>query len=233
MKGMILAAGFGTRLGATEIPKPLVPAAGRPMIAWALDALRQTGCTEIVVNTYHRAEPLEEYLLGRDHGVPVRVIREAEILGTGGGVLNAAGELDDGEPFLLHNADIYTAAALQSFVAAHRETHALATLLVNRRDTRRALLFDEDMRLLGKEQWREQGAVFSNDARRFGFCGIHVISGAIFRLGVPLGFSDIFDIYRTALEAGMTLRGFETNAYWTDLGTEERIRAFDQWKAAR
>jgi len=203
------------------------------MIAWAIDTLRQAGCTEIVVNTHHRAEPLEEYLLDRDHGVPVRVLREAEILGTGGGVLNAAGELDDGEPFLLHNADIYTATDLRSLIYAHRETDALATLLVNRRDTRRALLFDDDMRLLGKEQWREQGAVFPDNARRFGFCGIHVISGAIFRLGVPLGFSDIFDIYRAALEAGMTLRGFETTAYWTDLGTGERIRAFNEWKAGR
>lgn len=231
MKGMILAAGFGTRLGVSNIPKPLVPAARRPMIAWALDALRQAGCSEVVVNTHHRAEPLEEYLLGHDQGVQIHVLREPEILGTGGAVLNAADKLDDGAPFLLHNADIYSAHDLSFVVDAHRKTEALATLLVKRRETRRALLFDDDMRLVGKEQWKEQGAIFPDDARRFGFCGIHVISSDIFRLGVPLGFSDIFDIYRTALEAGMTIRGFETGEYWTDLGTEERIRAFDEWKA--
>ncbi len=230
MKGMILAAGFGTRLGATDVPKPLVPAAGRPMIFWALDAIRRAGCTEVVVNTHHRAEPLEAYLRGRDHGMRVHILRESEILGTGGGVLNAAGILDDGGSFLLHNADIHTTADLPSVIDAHRETDALATLLVNRRETRRALLFDQHMHLLGKEQWKEQGAVFPDDARRFGFCGIHVISSAVFRLGVPLGFSDIFDIYRTALEGGMTLQGYETDAYWTDLGTEERIRAFNEWK---
>lgn len=231
MKGMILAAGFGARLGVSDIPKPLVTAAGRPMIAWALDALRQAGCSEVVVNTHHRAGQLEEYLLGRDHGLRIRVLREPEILGTGGGVLNAVGRLDDGEPFLLHNADIYTALDLRSVVEAHGNTDALATLLVNRRLTRRALLFDADMCLLGKEQWKEQGAIFPDDARRYGFCGIHVISSDIFRLGVPLGYSDIFDIYRTALETGLTLRGFETDAYWTDLGTMERIRAFEEWKS--
>ncbi|MBN1449132.1 MAG: NTP transferase domain-containing protein [Bacteroidetes bacterium] len=231
MKAMILAAGFGTRLGTAGIPKPLVPAAGRPMIAWVLDALRLCGCSDVVVNVHHHASLLGDYLRGTDFGLTIHIVEEQEILGTGGAVLNAAAYLDDGEPFLIHNADIHTAQDLRVFFVAHRRSSALATLLVNRRETSRALLFDDSLRLLGKEQWSEDGIVYSPDAKHRGFCGIHAVSGELFRLGFPAGFSDIFDIYRVALDSGYFLNGYETDAYWTDLGTTERIRAFNVWKS--
>jgi NDP-sugar pyrophosphorylase family protein len=201
------------------------------MIARVLDALRRCGCSDVVVNVHYHASLLRDYLHGADFGLTIHVVEEQEILGTGGGVLHAAAHLDDGAPFLLHNADIYTAQDLRALIAAHRESGALATLLVNRRETSRALLFDDSLRLLGKEQWREEGTVYPPKALRRGFCGIHVVSGELFRLGFPPGFSDIFDIYRVALDTGYLLKGFETDAYWTDLGTAERIRAFNEWKS--
>ncbi len=226
MKGMILAAGFGTRLGSltNELPKPLVPVAGKPMIASAIEALKHAGCTDIIVNAHHHAGMIVEHFRNTDYGVRIRVSVENDILGTGGGIVHARALLDDAPFFLLHNADIVTDADLSAVVDDHRSHTPLATLLVHRRDTKRAVLFDERMRFLGKEVWREEGMEFPDDAQRFNYCGVQVISRDFFDLALPGGFSDLFDCYRIALASGRTMRGMEHNAYWTDLGTEERIR---------
>jgi NDP-sugar pyrophosphorylase family protein len=228
---MILAAGFGSRLaqGTADLPKPLAHAGGKPMIAWAIEALRQAGCTDLVVNLHHRATQIEEYLLSSAVPLPVCMVYENEILGTGGGVLNAKTHFDGAEAFILYNADIFTKQDLRPMVEAHARGAAFATLMVNQRQTSRALLFDEALHLLGKEQWKDEGMTFPETAVRRGFCGIHVISAEFFQLGYPQGVSDIFDIYRLALEQDREIRAFETTAYWTDLGTPQRIASFENW----
>ena len=232
MKGMILAAGFGTRLAGQhpDLPKPLVHAGGRPMIAWAIDALRSAGCGDIVVNLHHRARQLASWLEQEDHGVAMSLLFENDILGTGGGIMNAAQLLAGEEPFLGCNADTYTAQDRRPMIAAQRSSDALATLLINDRGTRRAVLFDGDGRFLGKESWFDDIAPKSPGVLRRGFCGVHAIHPAIFDLRYPGGFGDIFDIYRQAMREGARLQGFETTAFWSDLGTPERIRAFEDWK---
>lgn len=234
MKGMILAAGFGTRLAplTDTLPKALIPVAGVPMIRHAADALLRAGCTEIIVNAHHFAERVEQYFQRNSPGVPVRVLVERDILGTGGGLLNAAPLLEKEDVFLLYNADIALHADLKPLLrtmSTQREAgeYPLATLLVNQRETRRALLFDAQLRFVGKEVWTEEGLIIPEDARRFGFCGIHAVSSDVFRLGFATGFSDIFELYREGMRQGYSLFGVETAAYWTDLGTPERIAAYE------
>lgn len=230
MNGMILAAGYGTRLAdfSPDLPKPLVPAGGRPMIGWALAALRDAGCDHVVVNLHHRARQLAAWLENGDHGLRLTLVYEEDILGTGGGILNAAGHLHGSDRFLVCNADTFTAQDLRPVIAYHDARGGLATLLVNRRETQRAVLFDAQDRFLGKQSWFSPENPPSADARRRGFCGIHVVSAAIFDRDEPQGFADIFDVYRCAMRDDATLYGYTTDAYWTDLGTPERIRAFER-----
>lgn len=235
MKGMILAAGFGTRLAplTDTLPKALIPVAGAPMIRHAIEILRRAGCDEIVVNAHHFAARVEDYFRRIDIGMRVHVLHEREILGTGGGVLNAAPLLAKEDVFLLYNADIVCEADLAPLLRAmdsgKREgERPLAALLVNRRETHRALLFDARLRFAGKEAWIAEGLEPPGDVQRRGFCGVHAVSGELFRLGYPAGFSDIFDVYRIGMEKGYTLQGVETEAYWTDLGTPARITAYEE-----
>ncbi len=234
MKGMILAAGFGSRLRRlTETtPKPLIHVGGRPMIAHAVEALVRAGCTEIVVNAHHYAEQIISHFTHTTYGLPIRISMESEILGTGGGVLHARALLDDEPFFLLHNADIVSRADLGRLVEQHRLHSPLATLLVHRRETKRAVLFDGSMRFLGKAAWREEGMEFPDDALPFNYCGVQVISREFFDLALPHGFSDLFDCHRIAMRAGAVIRGFQHNDYWTDLGTEERIREHENHETA-
>ena len=120
---MVLAAGLGTRMRAVSetTPKPLVPLAGKPLIAYALESLAQGGVDEIVVNTHHRAAQVEAALAAHAArpGAPrIRISREAVRLETGGGVRRALEMLGDG-PFYVLNSDA---------VILDRDTPALARL---------------------------------------------------------------------------------------------------------
>jgi len=105
-KAMLLAAGYGTRLKPLTIhtPKPLVPVAGRPMIAYALDKLRAYGIEHIVINVSHLKAQLVDYCAAQKN-LRITISDEAEPLETGGGLKKAAPFLGD-EPVFAINSDI-------------------------------------------------------------------------------------------------------------------------------
>ncbi len=136
-RAMVLAAGLGRRMrSVTEtLPKPLIPLAGKPLIAHTLDLLAAESVTDIVVNTHHRADQLEAYLAcyaaGRT-GPTIHVSREETLLDTGGGVRHAL-ELLGSEPFLVLNSDVVLtdgAAALRRLAATWDDAHLDAVLLL-------------------------------------------------------------------------------------------------------
>ena len=107
MIGFCLAAGAGTRLlPLTRVtPKPLLAPAGRPLVDLAVEALQAAGATRVVVNAHNGAELLTAHLAGRPG---VEVLAEPTLLGTGGGLVNAArlGRLGGGDdPVLVTAAD--------------------------------------------------------------------------------------------------------------------------------
>jgi NDP-sugar pyrophosphorylase family protein len=105
--GFCLAAGAGSRLEplTRSTPKPLLAPAGRPLIDLAVEALQRAGATRVVVNAHHGADQLVGHLAGR---AGVEVVAEPVLLGTGGGLINAAhlGLLGTGDdPVLVTAAD--------------------------------------------------------------------------------------------------------------------------------
>jgi len=64
--GFVLAAGLGTRIRALfpDLPKPLVPVAGRPAISWPLSFLEECGASRVIVNTHYRREMMRTALPG-------------------------------------------------------------------------------------------------------------------------------------------------------------------------
>jgi NDP-sugar pyrophosphorylase family protein len=125
--GFCLAAGAGTRLLplTRAIPKPLLAPAGRPLVDLATEALGTAGATRVVVNAHHGADQLAAWLVGRRG---VEVVAERELLGTGGGLVNAAhlGLLGHGDdPVLVTAADhVVDPADLADLAAALDRTGA-------------------------------------------------------------------------------------------------------------
>lgn len=153
-KAMVFAAGIGTRLRpfTDHCPKALVEVGGVPMLRRVIDKLINAGITEIVVNVHHFADQIKEYLeSNRNFGIEIHISDESDkLLDTGGGILKAAGWLENGDsPFLVHNADILTDFDIKKMLHAHESQHRDVTLLCDERTTSRYFLFDSNMRLRG------------------------------------------------------------------------------------
>ena len=156
MQSMIFAAGLGTRLKplTDRMPKALVRVGGKPLIEHIVRRLVSAGSRRIVVNVHHFANQIIEYLQQNDFGVDIRVSDETEmLLDTGGGIKNAAPFFNTSEPVLIHNVDILSNVDLRALYnyacEAEIEQKVDAVLLVSLRKTKRYLIFNKDMRLVG------------------------------------------------------------------------------------
>ena len=194
---MILAAGLGTRLKplTDTMPKALVPVGGKPLLDLNIRKLQAQGYDRFVVNIHHFAQQIVDYVAQQDYAPLVRFSDETEaLLETGGGLKKAAPLFVDDEPVLIHNVDILDNVDYDWFSRQHQADED-AVLLVSRRKTKRYLLFDNAMRLMG---WKnvETGEVKSpyeyirrtglsqhgEPLNMFAFSGIHSFSPRLFPL---------------------------------------------------
>ncbi len=205
MKAMIFAAGLGTRLKpiTDNLPKALVPIAGKPLLEHVILKLRAAGFDEILINVYHFPDQIIDFIRENNaFGIRIEISDERDmLLDTGGGVKKAAVFFDDNKPFLVHNVDILSNINLTELYHQHLRSNPLATLVVSSRDTFRYLLFDDGLRLRAwiNEKTSETKPVdFKNPGRynKLAFSGIQVLSPQVFELmqSYPAKFS-IMDFY--------------------------------------
>ena len=239
MKTMILAAGLGTRLRplTDHRPKALVEVAGRTLLEITLTRLRSFGIREVIVNVHHFADMIVDYLKENDNfGMRIEVSREDVLLDTGGGLKKAGwfftehGHENDG-PFLLHNVDVISTIDFDRMLQFHSENRALATLAVQRRESSRYLLFDEQGQLCGRRAGRDKTEEIVRHAgkkEQLAFSGIHIISPRLLSLMNEEGVFSIISTYLRLAEQGEKIVAFRANEYyWRDLG-----RVSDLQKAA-
>lgn len=222
MKAMVLAAGFGTRLRplTEEVPKPLVPVLGRPLVEHTLRLLKSWGVEAVVLNLHHLPEAVPAAIgSGSSLGLELRyVVERGEILGTGGGVRGARAFLDDGSTFLVVNGDVLFAPDLSAALALHRRLGAIATMVVREDPDASgygAVEVDLDgrvRRLLGRPPWR--GAPL----RTTMFTGLHLLEPEVFDL-LPEQGCIVRRLYQPLLDEGQTIGGYVTRQTWLELGT--------------
>ena len=156
---MILAAGLGTRLKplTDTMPKALVPVGGTPLLDIIIRKLHSQGYDRFVVNVHHFAQQIIDHLAQNYPPTPIThhpspnilISDESDaLLETGGGLKKAQDLFRDDEPILIHNVDILDNVDYQWFARQHQPDED-AVLLVSRRKTKRYLLFDSAMRLMG------------------------------------------------------------------------------------
>lgn len=218
---MILAAGFGTRLKplTDDIPKALVPYKGMPMINHRIEQLKENNFDEIIINVHHHRDKMISYFSSNDFDVSISLSIEDQILGTGGGILNASSLLENEKYFAVVNVDVDFETDFRKMIEIHDDKNPLAVIAVQKRKSGRYLDFDDGMNLKGRMSNN------SNPKNLFAFNGIHLISGRIFHLGYETGFSDIIDIYLDAIiKKQETVIGFDAGAApFKDLGKIENL----------
>jgi len=237
MKAMILAAGLGTRLRplTDDRPKALVEIDGRTLLEIALSRLRKFGVHEVIINVYHLADMIVEYLKTNDNfGMRIEISREEQLLDTGGGLKKAAWFFQDSRghsgketPFILHNVDVLSTIDLDHMRQLHFETQALATLAVQDRETSRYLLFDERRELCGRRVGRDQPPELVRPAQQlqaWAFSGIHIISPRLLAMMIEDGVFSIITSYLRLAAQGEKILAFRADEYyWRDLGTPEGV----------
>jgi NDP-sugar pyrophosphorylase family protein len=240
MKAMILAAGLGTRLRplTNDRPKALVEVAGRTLLELALVRLRAFGVRDVIVNVYHFADMIQDYLKREQNfGMNVALSVEPTLLDTGGGLKKAAHFFLEGssareEPFLLHNVDVISTIDLERMERFHIDCNALATLAVQQRESSRQLLFDQNSGLCGRRVSQHSQAEVARAAKQtrpLAFCGIHVISPRFLERMTEEGAFSIIDSYLRVAAQGEKVLAFHADEfYWRDLGKPESIARADE-----
>ena len=185
MVGMIFAAGLGTRLKplTDTMPKALVPLAGKPLLQWQVEKLRDAGITDIIVNVHHFPDMIIDTIRANEGwGCSITVSDERDLLlDTGGGLKKAFRLLmDNGQwtmdngPILACNVDILSNIDIKELVRAYEQA-GVSQLVVSERSTQRYLCFDAQNTLCG---WTniKTGELKGHDGRHLAFSGMQILS---------------------------------------------------------
>ncbi len=240
MQAMIFAAGLGTRLKplTDRMPKALVSVGGEPLLKRVILQLRDAGFTRIVVNVHHFSNLIIDYLRENNNfGLDIRISDETDkLLETGGGIRKAWPLFDPKEPVLIHNVDILSNVDLRKFYQMETQDIPAARLLVSERKTKRYLLFDDSMRLVG---WTniETGDVKSpypgldpKQCKMYAFSGIHMVAPELFPLmdDEPEKFP-IMDFYLRHCDK-VRIEGYVKNdLLLMDVGKQETLKEAEEF----
>ena len=228
-RAMILAAGFGTRMRplTDTLPKALVPVAGRPLIEYTLLFVKSHSIEEVVLNLHHLGYLLRDALGdGSAYGLRITYSPEDPILDTGGGIKNAQPFLD-GEPFLVLNADTILDFDLTAFLATHRQTQAIGTLLLrpNPDEMTYGLVETDRTGAIRRVRGEPSEVEVNEPLFRFMFTGCQVLEPRIFEC-MPEGraFSTTHELYPQLIHRGETLQGFVHSGPWMVVDDADGIK---------
>lgn len=228
MQAVIMAGGKGTRLWElthNEIPKPMAPIKGKPLLEWQIECLKRNGISSVIMVIGHLGNVIREYFGGGSkHGISITYFEETTPLGTAG----ALGQLEDRleENFLLVFGDILFDVDIQRMVKFHSSNGSLATLYVHPNGHP----FDSDLVIVDQEskvvkfdsKHNERMYWYKNCVN----AGLYVMRREICQYIPKSGKTDLEKEVLASL-CGDTGRvyAYRSPEYVKDVGTVERIRS--------
>lgn len=235
-KAVVLAAGLGTRMRplTTNLPKPLLPFWGRPLLFSLLDRLQRWGVREVLINLHHQPEIIRAAVAAETfRGLEISYSHEPVILGTGGALVRARAFLD--QPFWMVNADIAFDLDPAALLARHARGRPLATCWLHGSRGPRTVEMQRGL----ITNFRSKRAA---TAGTYTFCGLQLLEPRILDfLPREEKFITIVEAYEAGRAAGEKVAGVDVaDAFWADLGTpaqylqahaEARPRGRGPWRA--
>ena len=203
----------------------MVPLLNRPFLAYQLALLREHGVTDVILACSYRVDDVRAALGEAEHlGVRLRYVIEAEPLGTGGGIRNAA-DLASGTVFVL-NGDVLTDADLSAMRAFHEAHGSRATIfLMGVPDPRPYGLVETapDGRL---QRFREKPAADEPIDTNMINAGVYLIDAALLeRIPARQVVSVEREVFPGLIADGVPCFGWAAEAYWRDIGSPAAYRA--------
>lgn len=225
MKAVILAGGKGTRLGLKDLPKPMVPVAGKPLLEHQLELLKKYNITEVIFLSGFMAEKIEEYFGNGDKwGVKITHIKEKKALGTAGALKQLESILD--ERFLVLYGDVMMDFDIQSFINFDKEDcNSIGSIIIHPNDHP----YDSDLVDIDEDNFvktflskpHPEGLVYSNCVN----AAVYILSTKIFEY-IPNDIACDFgkDIFPAVVKEGRDrIKAYNTPEYIKDLGTPDRL----------
>jgi NDP-sugar pyrophosphorylase family protein len=219
-RAFIFGAGLGTRLRplTDNLPKPLVPIRGNPLVYFALNHLKSVGVKNIIINTHHAFERWQQTFpdSGFD-GMSIEFRYEKVLLETGGGLKNVEDYLKNHGDFWIYNGDILCSLPLQKAWSHHHQQQNLVTLVLRSKGGPLHVGLDETDQIIdiGNKLGR-------NPKQNYLFTGIHVVNPDIFHYLPPLQVISIIPIYLDLIQKGHRIGGVVIDeGDWSDVGTLE------------
>lgn len=219
MKALILAGGLGTRLRPLtyEMPKPLVPLLGKPLVNHIIDPLPAEVDTVILAVSYMR-EALDAYFSTHDVGRKVILVNEEQPLGTGGAIKNVSHYLDD--TFIAFNGDVVCSVDLNDMLRYHRAHGGIGTMALWQVEDPSAFgVVGRDIRgrITAFQEKPPKGEAISSSIN----AGVYIFEKEMLD-HIPSGVVSIErQVFPNVLGHG--LHGYEFKGYWVDCGTRENI----------
>lgn len=223
MQAVILAGGLGTRLRPLTLktPKPIVPLLNKPFLYYQLSLLNKHGIREIIISLSHMGDRIEKEIASVSFpGMKLIYVYEDSPLGTAGAVKNAEKYIHD--RLVTFNGDVLTDLDLTSVVKFHEARKAKATIVLTpvENPTMYGLIeIDKEkkvMRFLEKPSWDE---VTTNNIN----AGTYILEPELIKL-IPEGINYSFErgFFPNILKERIPFFGYESSAYWLDIGTTEK-----------
>jgi mannose-1-phosphate guanylyltransferase/phosphomannomutase len=220
MKAVVMAGGEGSRLRplTSNMPKPLVPVAGRPIMEHILLHLRRHQLRDVVATVQYLGASIRNYFGdGSDQGVALTYSVEDSPLGTAGSVMLARQQLN--ETFVVISGDSLTDIDLGAAARFHRERKAIATIVLKPvpNPLEYGVVVVDDggavQRFIEKPSW---GEVISDLANT----GIYILDPAVFKFFRPGEVTDwASDVFPKLLKEGEHVFGWIADGYWEDVGS--------------
>ena len=221
--------GQGSRLRPItyDVPKAMVPLRNQPFMGYMMDFLRAAGLEGAVLSLGYLPDPIQEYFDQKYlDGFSIDYAVEDTALGTAGGIKNAEGYLDGG-PFIVVNGDVLSGMDLRVAIEKHKETDALATIVLTSVEDPTAYgLVEVDHEMLVHRFLEKPAAdeVTTNLVN----AGIYVLEPEVLAM-IPAGREvsverEIFPY----LQAERRLRAYVSSSYWRDIGTPRSYLAASQ-----
>ena len=226
MKTVIMAGGRGTRISsvASDIPKPMIRIAGKPVLEHEIDCLREQGFTDMIITVSHLGHIIMDYFGdGSRFGVKIEYFVEKTPLGNAGALFKIKDKLT--EDFLLLNADAVFDIDFSRFVAYHRERGGLATLFThpNSHPYDSGLIVTDGnnavTRWLAKED--DRPAYYRNLVN----AGLHVLSPALLEREPGTEKVDLDRQILKPLAGTGRMFSYRSPEYVKDMGTPDRYEA--------
>ncbi|MBP7496727.1 MAG: NTP transferase domain-containing protein [Bacteroidales bacterium] len=188
MKALILAAGLGTRLKplTDSKPKALIEVNGHPLLYYAINKLKSSGITDIIINIHHFAGQIKEYIEAGNFGVNISFSDESdELLDTGGALKKAEWFFAGENAFMIYNADVLSSIDLKAMKKFHKEESADVSLACSERKSTRYLLFDKKGQLGGWQNEKtgelKPAGLIAEAYKKLAYSGISILSPAIIK----------------------------------------------------